>query len=425
MKFPLVALSAAIAFATVNCHYLPAFGEGPLYEDIQYFIDMIPMEKVVDIILQYTIKDAEFQQLLKYMKSDDFKQLVQELEAIPEFHTFVAYLQNNGVYINDAMNKLNKVIGLPPFQPLLIEKAQISGGLTGLFNDVKALVSYDSIIHGYVYKMRTSEAFRGFVAELKSGGNQDFVDTLYKNQRFLSFRHMLVTKGLDLTLVEDVIYIVLGIEFPAFNGFVNNFALYENTLSKDIHDFIDLIDMDKIINIVSSYLDDDQVIEAVNYMRSEEFHVLVRKVEALKAYQDLVEYLHDAGLDIYGLLEKVHVLFGMEDYVPPKGKSQYNVYANRGGVKAMVDAVIATLPMDKFRSLYKEKMQNSPDFKNFIEKLDSDEIQVIVNTIYKEPIVLEIRQKALENGLDLSVPRRIFEEIGIKLPTPSRFFYTM
>lgn len=416
MKFSLVALSAMVAFATVNCYHLPAFGEGPLYEDIKYFIDMIPMDQVMKVIVQYTVKDSEFQQLLKHVKSDDFKQMVKEIEAIPEFHKFATYMDAHGIYMYDALDKVNQLIGLPSFQPMLLEK-EISGGLTGLFNDVKELISYDDIIHGYVYKMRTSEAFRDFVAELKSEGNQNFVNALYKNQRYLTFRATLVNKGLDITLVEDVIYTVLGIEFPVLDT-SNTVSLFDSGLSKDIHDFIDLIDMDKVIKIVSSYLDDDQVQETLRYVRSEEFHVLVRKVEALKAYQNLVQYLQNSGLNMYAFLQKIHKLFGMEDYVPPSG-NHFSFFVNRGGVKGLIDELIAILPMDQFKAMFEEKMKSSPEFKKFVDQLHSPEFQQIVDTIYSEPIFLEMRQKAIEVGLDLQRARKVFEEIGILLPRPA------
>ena len=414
MKFSLVALSAVVAFATVNCYHLPAFGEGPLYEDIQYFIDMIPMDEVMKVIVQYTIKDSEFQQLLKYVKTDDFKQMVNEIEAIPEFRTFASYMDKHGIYMYDVLNKMNKVIGLPSFQPILVKK-EITGGLTGLFNDVKELISYDDIIHGYVYKMRTSQEFRDFIAELKSEGNQNFVNALYKNQRYLTFRATLVSKGLDITLVEDVLYTVLGIEFPVLN---TTYALYDNKLSKDIQDFIDLIDMDKVIKIVSAYLDDDQIQESLRYFRSEEFHVLVRKVEALKPYQNLVQYLHNAGLNIHGLIQMVHKLFNMEDYVPPSG-NYFSFFVNRGGMKGLIDDVLASLPMDKFKAMFQEKMKTSPEFQSFVKQVQSQEFEEIVDLIYSEPIFLEMRQKAIEVGLDIQRARKVFEEIGILLPRPS------
>ncbi|CAK9797902.1 Protein G12 [Anthophora quadrimaculata] len=419
MKLLAIAFTALVAFATVESHYLPPFGKGPLYEDIQYFIDMIPMEDVVDTVLQYAAEDAEFQELINYFSTDEFKLMLQEVENIKEFHDFADYLQTSGVYIYDSLNRLNKVVGLPPFHQTFASSKQITGGVKGLFEDVKKLISYDKFIKGYVYKMRTSDAFRGFVAHLKSDGNQKFVNALYSSNKFLHFRGMLVNRGIDIVLIEDIIYTVLGVEFPIFEM---PYAFYENQLSKDIHDFTKLIDLDKIGQIVLSYLDDDEVQKALEYMYGEEFHQLVRQVEALPEYQDLVLYLHDAGLDVFGLIQKVHKIMGMEDYVPPK-HTFGQLFVNRGGVKGLVDAVIAVLPRDKFRALYQEKMATSPAFKTFVEKLQGPEFQKIVNAIYASPIFLEMRQKSIDAGLNLAPVREIIENIiGVHLPTVPAFY---
>ncbi|KAK1121392.1 hypothetical protein K0M31_010194 [Melipona bicolor] len=412
MKFAVVLFAAFVAFATVNSHTLPDFGKGPLHEDIQYFLDLIPMDQVMAVVLEYAAEDAEFQKLINYCKTSDFKLMIKEIEAIPEFHDFADYLQKNGVYIYSELNKLNKVLDLPPFHQFSSTQ-KITGGLKGLFEDVKALVSYDKFIHGYVYKMRTSSTFRSFVAELKSKGNQQFVNTLYKNQKFLNFRAMLVRGGLDITLLEDVIYTVLGIEFPSFDKFkVETFASSE--LTKDLQDFLNLVDKKKIMNIILSYLEDDEVQRALAVVHSEDFHALVRKVEAMHEYQDLVRYLEDAGFDMAGLINKIHKLFGMENYVPPY---LIETFANLGGLKGLVNDVIAALPVDKLEALYKEKLRTSAAFKNFIDKLHSQDFQNIVSTVYKTPVFLEMRQKVIKDGVDLTPFRDFIEKfLGIPLP---------
>ncbi|XP_071878303.1 uncharacterized protein [Bombus fervidus] len=414
MKVPVVLFTAIFAFATVNSHYLPDFGKGPLHEDIQYFLDLIPMDKVASVVLEYAAEDSEFQELLQYFSTSQFKTMVSEIESLYEFHKFADYLERNGVYIYAELNKLNKIIGIPPFQQF--SKTKITGGVKGLFEDVKQLISYDLIIRGYVYKMRTSDAWRDFIAQLKSEDNQKFVDALYENRNYLSFRAMLVKKGIDIVLIEDIIYTVLGIEFPIFE-MPKSETFASDELSKDIHDFLNLVDENKIMNIVMSYLEDDEVQRAIEYMYSEAFHDLVRKVEAMPEYQNLVKYMEDSGLDMTKVISKIHKLFGMEDYVPPMELSSMNTLSNLGGLKALFNAVENALPLDKFTAMYNEKMQTSPAFQNFMQRLHSDEFQRIVNTVYQSPIFLEMRQKVINDGVDL-VPIRDFIEkvLGIHLP---------
>ncbi|XP_017753466.1 PREDICTED: uncharacterized protein LOC108546059 [Eufriesea mexicana] len=415
MKFSAILFTAFVAFATVNCHYLPNFGKGQLYEDIQYFLDLIPMDQVAEVVLEYAAEDTEFQSLLAYFQTSEFKTMLTEVEGIQSFHKFTNFLETNGVYIDKVLNKLNNIVGIPAYQQFSVIRDQITGGLKGLFEDVKALVSYDLFIHGYVKKMRESEAFRGFVAELKSQGNQQFVNDLYANQRWLQFRAMLVRNGLDVTLVEDIIYTVLGIEFPVIE--VKASVMTSKALSRDIHEFMALVDQKAIQQVVLSYLEDDEVQRAIEYMYSDRFHNLVHVVENLTEYQQLVQFMEDSGLDMYGLLNKIHHLFGMEDYVPPKPIGK--LLSNLGGLKAMVHDVVATLPLDKLKTLYNQKMQTSPAFQEFMTRLQSPEFQTIINTLYTNPLFLEMRQKVIDDGVDLEPFRDVIENmLGIHLPRP-------
>ncbi|XP_076286736.1 uncharacterized protein LOC143212165 [Lasioglossum baleicum] len=379
-----------------------------------YFMDMIPIQKIAAISLKYAAEDREFQELMSYMKTTEFKQMVQELEAIPEYHNFANYMQKNGVYLVDVTNKVNKLLGLPAFTPMDLYR---TNGLKGFWEEVKDKVSYDQFIHGYVYKMRTSAAFRGFVAHLKSDNHQRFVNAMYSNQKYLTFRNMINSRGIDIALIEDIIYTVLGIEFPQLKKF--EAATFSNPeLGKDLLEFIDLLDMEKIMSIVISYMDDDQIQKAFEYIYSEEFHVLVRQVEAMKEYQELVLYLEDAGLDMFGFLQSVHKLLGMEDYVPPKPQLySATTFVNKGGLKRLVDDVIATLPRDKLKALYYQKMANSPAFKNFMQKIRSDDFKHIVNLIYSSPVFREMRAKVIAAGLDLEPVKELIKKIiGYDLP---------
>ncbi|XP_076386154.1 uncharacterized protein LOC100882048 [Megachile rotundata] len=434
MKFALALVAVMACVSPMQAYNVPRTGSGALADDVQDFVNLIPTDKIVTILFDYVANDKEVQNLVSYVHTPIFVQLVSEIEAMPEVQSLMNYMQSAGLDIYYLVNKVNKYLGLKQLTPTNTEMLRAAGGIRGMLDEIEALIPMEKVKALHQQKMASSKVWADFVAKLKSPEFQNVADKLCANATFKDLLHKAKKAQVNVEGVIVVIESGLGVKINCVQNQMK-FALVAlsavvafatvnchhvpyagNELSKDIHDFIDLIDMDKIITIISGYLDDDQVVEALKYMRSEEFHVLVRKVEALKAYQNLIIYLHDAGLDIYGLLQKVHKLFGMEDFVPPTG---FRAYANRGGVKGMVDDVIAALPFDKFRALYKEKMQTSPAFKSFVEKLDSQEFQEIVDLIYKEPIFLEMRKKAMENGLDLDIARKIFEEIGIKLPRPS------
>jgi len=99
-------------------------------------------------------------------------------------------------------------------------------------------------------------------------------------------------------------YIVLGITVS------NNVSVYQDQLSvymviDEIIDFVKLIPIDLIAEIISKYtLEDEKVQNAMLYLSSSEFHFTLHKLEALKEFKTLVVYLEEAGLFIIEFLSK-------------------------------------------------------------------------------------------------------------------------
>lgn len=56
-----------------------------LHDDLQDFLALVPRDQVVAIVVDYLANDAEVQQVFEFAQSDDFKNLVLEVDQIPEY----------------------------------------------------------------------------------------------------------------------------------------------------------------------------------------------------------------------------------------------------------------------------------------------------------------------------------------------------
>lgn len=87
IAFAAVALSLGAAF--------PRHGGVSTYglkEDFDDFLALIPKNEILNILVDYLGNDAEVQQAAEYIQSDDFKGIVLEIEAIPEYRDVSFYL---------------------------------------------------------------------------------------------------------------------------------------------------------------------------------------------------------------------------------------------------------------------------------------------------------------------------------------------
>jgi len=86
MKFALVLL-AFVATASAKIE-IPNFGKGELHKDIQEFLDLLPVDQIIQIPIQYYTQDAEFQKMVEYFQSEGFKQLVKDVDAGIEYDAY-------------------------------------------------------------------------------------------------------------------------------------------------------------------------------------------------------------------------------------------------------------------------------------------------------------------------------------------------
>ncbi|XP_011168437.1 uncharacterized protein LOC105201869 [Solenopsis invicta] len=219
MKY-VTALFAALAIIGLGqAHQFPDFGNGPLHEDIQDILDLIPTKAINKIFLSYVKEDSEVRDAFNYIRTSTvIKDIAIDLEAIPELINLMNYMQTKGVDIYSLVNEVNKALGIdklvPPSSYSYSAVMQKTGGLAGLFEDIKKVIPFFKFIRIYVNKMKTSPAFADWVNQLKSDNFQQFVNKTYQSNSFLIIVNGLRSKGVNTQMVADIMYIVLGINVP-------------------------------------------------------------------------------------------------------------------------------------------------------------------------------------------------------------------
>jgi hypothetical protein len=56
-----------------------------LNDDLNDFLALVPVDKVLGIVLDYLANDQEVQDLIVYLQSDDFHKIVRTIEDLEEF----------------------------------------------------------------------------------------------------------------------------------------------------------------------------------------------------------------------------------------------------------------------------------------------------------------------------------------------------
>lgn len=426
MKLTLALFAVLALIGLGQAHKLPNFGKGALHEDIQDILDLVPMEEIATVFVEYLGEDVEFQNVIQYLEDNNVpKHLVIEIEAIPEVINFLNFMQKEDVDIYFVVNMINKALDIkkliPPSSYVYSAKPmKRTGGVAGFFKDVKILFNYDDFIRIYVEKMQSSPAFVRYVQELKSDNFQQVVNKVYSSKSFQIILNGLKKYGVNVQIVADIMFIVLGITVPKHPLPAD----LGRSLADELGDFVKLIPLNKFIEITTEYVTKDQKVQqAFAYVLKSEFHDLLREVEALKEHQELIMFLEKSDLHVIKAIQEFHRAIGMEKYMPPEledvFKSQVGVQKVGDGLKAMLDDLVAVVPTDKIRALYDEKMKTINAFSTFVKKVTSAEMKKLVFNLYSHPIYQKMLTKCLEQGLDLKALSEFYKKlIPIPIPTP-------
>lgn len=215
MKFALVILVALAVSNPLEAYKVPSVGSGALANELQKFVDLIPLEKINAIISVYKKEDAEFQELLKYLQSSEFKLLVAEIEGFPEFIDILNYEQRVGLDAYYLINEVNEYLHLskltPPFS-----RAKTSG-IRGFLDEVEALIPLDKLKNLYQDRLKNSAVFAEFINKLKSPTAQSLLNKLCASKNFNNFLSKAKSHGVHLDVVKKHLKNVLGLNAPCIN----------------------------------------------------------------------------------------------------------------------------------------------------------------------------------------------------------------
>lgn len=215
MKF--AAVLAVLAFASpLNAYVVPRTGNGALAAELQDFANIIPLDDIVALLHEYANQDSEMQAWLHYVQSNEFRNLVSDLESIPEFRDLLNYQQNAGLDAYYLVNKANDFLHLAKLVPPNRARRAVTGGIRGYLNQVEAMLPMEQIRALFRQKLANSKVFADFVHFLGSPTSQRFVDAVCAKPAFNNLLVKIQGYGVDLKKGRDFLENKLGLHVSCY-----------------------------------------------------------------------------------------------------------------------------------------------------------------------------------------------------------------
>ncbi|XP_012341678.1 protein G12-like [Apis florea] len=184
MKFIFGIVTLIAAVGHLNAHVVPNLGSGALAQEFQYFLNIIPIDDVIELTKAYLVRDKEFQWIMSFIQYDDIKNYIEDLENMMEFKDLMNYLQNNGLDAYVILNELKDSLKEEQVVVSSDSQIKITGGIEGFIKDLSTILPVFDWMNMYEYKIETSDVFRNFVEELFDSQYEVLFTSTFTNVHF-------------------------------------------------------------------------------------------------------------------------------------------------------------------------------------------------------------------------------------------------
>ncbi|XP_046403588.1 uncharacterized protein LOC124169130 isoform X3 [Ischnura elegans] len=366
-----------------------------LHDLLDELLSMIPMDKIVDILVQHLENDPEVQEAAAYLKSDDFKKMVSAVESMPEFKDFIKYLHDSGLDSYKFINIIDDVLGLPHINPVVSDRKYHHANprsIMSMIMEMLAVIPIDEIKAFYHDKVENDPDFQALLARLRSPEFKKIVDAVKAMPQYTDLINRLKEHGIPVDEIVKTIDDFFG--WGRMVGFRST-----RNLNDLLNELLSMIPMDKIVEILVQHLESDpEVQEAAAYLKSDDFKKMVTTVESMPEFMDFIKYLYDSGIDSYHIVNVVNDLLGLPHINPVVSDRKYH-HANPRSIMSMIMEMLAVIPIDEIKAFYHDKVENDPDFQALLARLRSPEFKKIVDAVKAMPQYTDLLNRLKEHGI--------------------------
>ncbi|XP_028176213.1 uncharacterized protein LOC114364307 [Ostrinia furnacalis] len=420
MKFLVLFALVAVAFAAPQPRKV-------FHENFEDFIDLIFDEAGHDLdhLMEHYLEFEEFTQTLDYLATNNFKNLIYEMEELPEFKAVLDFLEGHSIDIHYFIDLINEMLETGP--PQRKARHTLSGrDFSAFIQDCISEFPKSKLVALFDQKLAEDDDFKAAIEGLQSDEWAQVWSALWENEQFLSEVNTLNANGVDVKVLLDELVAVFGQNYIKAGILSKLVSVQETTTMKFLvlvtlitvalgapgpqprkqfhehyEDFIELIEEESIsdlMHIVGHYLEFEEFMNTLDYMQTGSFKELVYEMESLPEFKAVLEYLNSHGIDVYYFIDDLNDMLGITVNVK---KTRHSVSGR--DFTSFIRDCYAVYPKEKLTALFNQKMAEDEDFRTAVEGLQSEEWNQVYSALWANEQFLAEVQTLADNGIDITV----------------------
>uniref|UniRef100_U5EMJ5 Putative secreted protein n=1 Tax=Corethrella appendiculata TaxID=1370023 RepID=U5EMJ5_9DIPT len=155
-----------------------------LNEDLEDFMKLVPVDKITKLAVEYFTTDKEVQDAFKYLQGKEFASVWDQFFALKQVKDLLKYLNGAGLDVYTFLNEVADLFGVAHVKPSVrsLETRKTGHGISGLVDEVLALLPKDKLKALFEEKLKTSAEFKKFFDKLQHADFKELAD-FYQNSK--------------------------------------------------------------------------------------------------------------------------------------------------------------------------------------------------------------------------------------------------
>lgn len=134
-----------------------------LEADLLDFVELIPSEDIKILMDKHLRNDNEFQAAIQYLQSDEFENLITNLDGTDQAQEVKKYLLNAGIDVDFVFAVFDELLS-----DITIKTHHNKKSVKKFLEEVRTLIPYGELLKLYEEKIKNSTYFQEFVDKLTS-----------------------------------------------------------------------------------------------------------------------------------------------------------------------------------------------------------------------------------------------------------------
>ncbi|KAI5636396.1 insect allergen related repeat, nitrile-specifier detoxification domain-containing protein [Phthorimaea operculella] len=202
-----------VLFAIVTISYGAPHKKKKFHEHLEDFVGLILAESglQIELLLKQYGESKEFGIAATYLRTTHFRDVLKEVESLPEFKAMTDYLERAQIDIKHILEYINELV--EQNENVSVKPKRHKDGemdLTNFIQESMNLYPKEKLKELFQQKEREYPRFKYSVDKLKTEEWEHLYQALWESQGFKKASNTLAENGLDVRLLVDSIKALFG-----------------------------------------------------------------------------------------------------------------------------------------------------------------------------------------------------------------------